>query len=267
MQSQFLKLLLLVSVLAALGGCGKDSNSGSGSGSSSSPSESGAAGRPIVLTLLSKWSLQEDASYAVEGTCEVPATASRGSLTTCEISVDEGRLYYSNLRFTIATEATGPLACSVLSFVPYYYVRSTSATYRAPSDPLTDVNCSGAATVPGLLCYGGAGPVMFSDTFLKFRGKFIETVTQPTVNFDIKAEFQVQSYGAAVNYLVTNDLANRTASIASGPKSYVANSMVDYTIDCMDYWGYPVHTLKLTIHDEDKDGSESDAEDNFPDWD
>jgi hypothetical protein len=70
-----------------------------------------------------------------------------------------------------------------------------------------------------------------------------------------------------VNYLLTNDLVVRTGNLAGSSQDYVASTMRDYVAACVDRWGNALHTITLTISDEDEDGSDPDIPlDDFADW-
>lgn len=247
----------------ALGCAGGDETNDKGSTDESSEIETGI---PLYLQLSLKWEGASDASYVPLGNCTVSASASRGSTTNCNLSVEEARLYFSDVRFTVGTLT--PNKCAIVAFFPYWYRRSTNAAYTPPGET-TAVDCSGATTEPDPKCYGGAAPTVMSGEFPNSTGRYFVSELSLQKNFDIAAENTVRWYGGYnVNYLIANDLTNKAAAIAAAPKTYVGgNAWTDYTAICMDRWGYPVHTLKIVIQDEDKDSFESHAEDNFTDWD
>lgn len=217
---------------------------------------------PLTLTVSTMWSEDQNSEYVDAGSCSVSASAARGSTSTCTVLVEEARMFFSKTRFTIKTER--PDRCALLMFQPYYYVRSASATYTAIGETST-INCS---KLDNSKCFGGAA-VYLVPNFPKRTGLSFETKNVNSVSYDLDAEINLGHYaGYAVNYLLTNDLTDRASTIGgSGTLTdYVGGSMVDYKVTCMDEWGYPYHTINVTIHDEDKDGAESDPEDNFPDW-
>lgn len=263
---------LLIPCVALIGtGCGEDSADGPaidlaseepGDEEEIDPGESAA---PLYLEL--KWRFEDtEDDFQLVDTCEVSPSAARGSTTTCEMWVEEGKLHYSDLKFIVGTNA--PDTCTIIKFRPYYYVRSTSATYTpAGASADEEIDCSALNSAK---CFGGAAPTLLGSDFPNFKGRYFLSANQTAANFSLPSEGKTRwYYGSPVNYLVTNDLTDKSVTLPeTSPKSFVSSEpWVDYTVMCEDTWGYTYYTLELIIHDEDAQDSDPDAEDDYDDWD
>lgn len=255
----------------ALTACDQGSGSGNSDDASTNPTPTPTPTgllSPLTFSVSTQWENQDTSTFELAKKCEVDAAAIRGSVDTCTITVEEARMYYSKIRFSVATN--DPIRCRVLHFQPYWYTRSITSNFYPPGEvSATGIECNPAVEPDqSPKCFGGAATQIVPG-FPKYKSLYSLTSISSTYDVDLKSEGKERFYGGAhVNYLVTNDKTTRgVAGPLNNAKSYIANSMVDYSVTCVDEWGYPYHTIDITISDEDKDGAESDAEDNFVDWD
>ncbi|WP_413576351.1 hypothetical protein ACLVWU_18385 [Bdellovibrio sp. HCB290] len=175
---------------------------------------------------------------------------------TCDITIPEGQLYYSELMITMGSKLAE--TCSMVSFTAYAYKRSSSDTYVPPGES-SPVKCATEAN-SNLACWGGAGPALYPD-YPKTGGQYFLLINGASTTINIPSG-NSRRYGS--NRGTVNTLADHTTSISG----YVANTMQDYYVHCLDIWAQPIYSFKLTIKDEDTKGTENEpARNQIPDWD
>lgn len=246
---------LFLSFVAALLGCSADKVA-EDSASTTSPVVA-SDDSVLYLKIATQW--ESGGAESTVKTCTVSSLSAPGEYT-CSVSIPEGQLYYSNINFTFGTKV--PSLCSLISFTPFAYRRSTSATFL-PYGAEAEIDCS-APRPTDKGCYGGAGPTMIGDFPKNVGYYFLPTVSTETTD-QLPSENTTRFYnGKKVNYLAANNLTNRAVDNAS--KEYIADSMNDYYIDCEDLWAHPVYRIKLVISDQDTETTEG-VEDEIDDWD
>ncbi|QDK47240.1 hypothetical protein DOM22_19755 [Bdellovibrio sp. ZAP7] len=201
-----------------------------------------------------------------EGGTELVAQGNCTALTTdtpeagakdCNISIPEGQLYYSDVIITLGSKAAE--FCSIVSFSSYYYRRSKVDDYVPPGSTEKIKCASDADAKANIGCWGGAGPLIYSD-FPKTGGQYFTLASGLSTSITIPAA-NARRYGS--NRATTNTLVDRTVDNAD----YVADTMSDYYITCRDIWAQPIYQFKLTIKDEDTQGTENmPARNQIPDW-
>jgi len=200
--------------------------------------------------------------------------------TNCTVSIPEGRLYYSQLYFSISHLSS---TCYYGIFSPYFYQASTSNFYVPPGQlPTAGVDCSSTYSLPAT-CFGGAAPWIVSN-FTYYHAS--QTGTIGNIYRPNETDLTVaQSYTEKVpsaysatyltNRMTVNDLTNSTMKATGlgamafsayltntavpGPgDGLIANSYHDYTIECRDKWYDPQpfntqYKIHLYIKDVDSD--------------
>lgn len=221
-----------------------------------------ADGTILFFKLGSKWeTLAEGDAFEDQGSCAI--TPVSGTSINCEISVPEEKMYYSGFRFTTGT--LDPVACPIVHFNPYFYQRSSSAAY-VPPGATSSIDCSGAADMDKM-CFGGAATNLI-EGFPKNTGYYFVTSLTEKQDYSMKSENSTKQYGGyLVNYLMTSDLIDTVGTgNAAVQTERVSNSFVPYTITCNNYWGETLYTINLKILDENTDGANGGANDEYPDW-
>lgn len=212
------------------------------------------------------------------GTCVVPPDTTKGSTTTCEIAIKEAQLHYTTLTFKYG--GGGSSVCPLLYFYPYYYIKSTAASFD-PFFGSTDasLDCSEATNGTNVLewpeeCLGGSLNLITGAERSLAYYSFLDTSTQmvsmqfmsPHVkNKDASGKI----YDYRTNLSLTNNLVTRSSDIVVSSKKlyYSADSFNDYTWTCNDLWGNVLYTLKLILSDEDeKDDNSETSKDTYYDW-
>ena len=247
---------LFLSVAITLLGCSGEVKEAESS--STTPPVTGADSTSVLyLRIGSKW--ENGGPGQTVDSCIVSSLDPLGE-QTCAVSIPEGQLYFSDLSFTYGTNV--PALCSIVSFTPYAYRRSTSAAY-IPLGELDPVDCSNPNTIEKK-CYGGAGPTMITDYPKNTGHYFLPTVTTEATE-TLPSENTTRWYGGKPwNLLVTNNLVNRASDIPA--KQYIGGSMNDYVLSCLDIWAHPLYSIRLTITDEDSEVG-GNGIDEVVDWD
>jgi hypothetical protein len=205
-------------------------------------------------------------------TCSMTTLVAPETVQTCNVTIPEGQLYYSDINFLVGTKI--PAMCPVIAFYPYYHLRSMSATYK-PVDE-TSFDCSGSKYMETPECWGGAAPQIIPNFPKNFGWYHLPAVTTYKT-YTLPAENTTRWYGnrSKKNFGATNNLpdASRNATIASKP--YVVDTttselaaftkMHDYFVVCEDLWAHPIYTIKLNIIDEDTQNSQGTL-DEVEDW-
>ncbi|AFY00408.1 hypothetical protein Bdt_0701 [Bdellovibrio bacteriovorus str. Tiberius] len=231
-----------------------------------------------------RWeSAAETAEFQNWKTCSINPNSPSTDLL-CEVSIPEAQLYYSEVQFKMGS--LQPAYCPILSFTPYYYLRSDDAPQDSPGPPdaqgnpttvttggyvppgaeptSSPLNCE-SGTLPSL-CFGGAAPIMVED-FPKNNGNYFLTSVQESHGYVLESSNSLRYYGSAkVNYTTTNNLSevNRAIPVVGGLKERAANSFQDYEITCKSYWGEKLFGIKLILSDENWD--DSGGLDHYTDW-
>ncbi|MEK2644527.1 hypothetical protein [Bdellovibrio sp. BCCA] len=225
---------------------------------------------PLYLKLGVQWeSADEKAGFERMGNCAFDADSPLESTLNCNISVPEGQLYYSNVNFDIGT--LSPEKCPIISFRPYYYLRSNTAGFTPPGDT-TVVDCSLQSDPK---CYGGAAPTLIPE-FPKNTGLYFLTFVSQNASFKLPSENKTRWYGTdeRVNYLVTNNLTAFETPVGAGPRQRVGRpdplndpqTWFGYEIKCTTHWGRELYTIKLTIRDENEENNDPLGGDEYTDW-
>lgn len=271
MKNPILNMILLSSFISSLSACsGSPENTASSESSTSSSSSS--SGFPsdtyLYFTLGSQWeSDAADAKFKDWGSCAVNSTSSNN--IDCTVSIPEARLFFSKIKFNIGTE--NPTICPIITFAPYYYQRSSSATYLPPHKDATEVDCSGinGAAPTDKYCYGGAAPTLVTD-FPTNTGNYFLASVSPSKSYTLDSGNKTRYYGTyPVNYLVTNDLSSNGRTLSGDPlirTERMPNTFQDYQATCSNYWGEVLYSISITVKDENMDGSDGTTHDEYPDW-
>lgn len=261
------KNIVLITFCAFALGCGDNSDGFSlGSTDPDTDNDSTGSAAPLSLTLLSN--LRGSETYVTEGTCEATATTPHA---TCTISIEELNLYYSNLKFNIATGSRS--YCEQVVFRPFRYERSNAAAFSqaGSSSPL---DCTKASFERDSKCWGGLAPVIATGFPVNMSNYFL-TENTLSASYTAKSADERRESDPDASLMYTN--ANSTNNLALAARGtglevalgddvdYVANTYVDNFIGCYDYWGNLDYSITLTIRDEDETGPGT-VPDEFWDW-
>lgn len=200
--------------------------------------------------------------------CVIKKGTAVGTNLDCKIRIPEEQLYISELDFKVVTNSSN--FCNAVHFQPYYYLRSTSATYKDISG--TTVDCS--TTPISKACYGGAAPDIVTDFPLNAGYYFLptfelsHTYTLHSSNSRRLTDRDGSMYFSNVN--ATNNLVDRaSAKSMSGNATYAGgSSFVDYSFSCTDKWANTIYKITLIIADDDEEDTESvsGSKDVYYDW-
>jgi hypothetical protein len=200
-------------------------------------------------------------AYVVQGEQSFGGTSQDDGNHEFNLSIDEGTLYFSKLKFEI--EKIGDNSdCEVITFRPYSYKKSVSPKFK-PTELASEINCSGFEPVPEPLpdppppakpipvpkeCYGGPAKDIV-DTFPLFTSVFttnnkLQTEGEFTIEEDNDDDKKVGN-----RYYVNNlDVLNRGTDQAG---LYVAGTMRDYFASCQDEFGNMLVGVQININDFD----------------
>lgn len=213
-------------------------------------------------------------AYAPDRICSFAPGAPSG-VQVCNIEIAELQLYYSKLEFKMGT--LDRAACPYVQFTPYYYQRSDQSISNSWVTPVSEIKCGDTPFASS--CYGGAGPVMFSD-FATSPGRYIATALGNEASYELKSSNSVRLYGPVnTNLMVTNDIVDTATGQVSTPTvgppaipaianifEQVPGSWQDYTVECKDIYGATTHSIVIKISDKNTADSAGGAVDHFTDW-
>jgi hypothetical protein len=235
--SQLIACALVLISLVVAAACARieGGNSSSQPGSSLVPTPTATATEDYVFKIEVQTSFEGTTETTTWGTCTVPATATAstaasGTVYPCsDITIPEIELYYSDIHFVITSAAN---TCKLISFRPYYYLKSVSNAYVNPAG--TTVDCTANPTP--IDCYGGVGTQII-PAFPNNGGVYFLTAAGLTQTFTgTSANTQRQQagpYTGLTNRWVANNAgaATRAAGIAN---ELEPGSMLDYRVVCSD---------------------------------
>jgi hypothetical protein len=215
--------------------------------------DSGAASLQVVVS--TAW---EDApsDFEVQNTCSQSGTKEDPGEVDCLVPIGEEQLFYSKLKFEISTSGD----CTVIQFTPYRYRASSDAAY-VPPEGGGPFDCSVADTVSPVECWGGVAKELVPD-FPAFVGLFS---TSGMLSQTISSSNEILGHA---NRYTSNDMLAADRGVDLAPvgsfEGYVADSMVDYTAQCVDKWANVVSTINVFVQDFDGDDP---ADDQIESWD
>lgn len=287
----FTFLLLLISTQVGCGGNANNTTAASTTPTTpTSPTTPPGAppvsnSAPLSISMYTVLDTQQGAyslDFAETGSTTCSTSTTSPSIT-CSVAVPEGRLYYSTLHFVFSWTTA---KCAFLAFQPYFYRASNSATYNPPGLPgnTASIDCSGATSVPGAACYGGAAPQMVPK-FPAEKGIIFlpnETVTQGPQSTD-QALASASSLNVNSNRLTSNDLPSAkwgstyTAAqlggylTSSGEQpagdGYMPNTFVTYSLECVDQYYDPTgYAITINVTDVNSASGTASPVDNFNTW-
>lgn len=203
--------------------------------------------------------------------CYIPkgTTASgTGSTIECKIQIPELQLYYSDLTFTIGS--ANPETCRNVTFIPYYYVRSTSAVFKPGA---TEYDCSKALSPTSdtpKQCFGGSA-VALAPGFPLNSGVYILPAYESKASYVLKSANSLRQSTTDMAYNDNTASCNNLASASRGtaiPSYYAGGGAYrDYSVTCYDEWYKLLYRINLTISDEDTPATTSTpAADEVYDW-
>jgi hypothetical protein len=264
-------VLLTLSLALVLAGCVSEEDKGANaSGSSSSGGSSGTTtGGGLYLKVESAYDMTPD-DKTVQANCSIPLDSAAGTTDTCTVTMPEADLYFGRLTFTYGTG--DPDQCAVVNFKPYYYQGSSAANfdaiYKLDYDPASPTDCSASPISSD--CFNGVAVQIVPD-FPSKRYLYIETsaALESTVEAPSANELDLSSNAYSSNNM---SAANRTSdqwdptSIVGGTtgsdnKTYLANTLQDYTVECRDVKYELIYQITLTVN------STPGSTISIPDWD
>lgn len=248
--------------------CGKkEENATTGSTTPTTPNTATGSSALYIEVYTRPESTPEGTKTLVDG-CYISDTATVPTSDTCTINIPELTMHYSDIIFKVGTNSTSQ--CDMVSFRPYYYLRSTNAAFvPVAGRPTETKDCSISGSEK--FCYGGAAPEIV-PSFGSYTGVYFLT------NASIETEYTLPSantrYGtSAADSLTTNaDIANTLPSgsrgapfVGSGVTYDGGGIYYDYRVFCYDKWAGTRFSITLTLGDHDTEGTPSSV-DQFYDW-
>ncbi len=256
---------ILIVSCAAISCTVETTKSGSGGGS---PTTSETAGSPLYIEVSTSYGSDSNTSVTW-GSCYIDPTT---AITTkaCDVRVPELVLFHSKVTFKIGT--TGTSSCEHVAFSPYYFRRSSSATYApfvgAAGGDLVDCSDSDEQK-----CWGGVAAAIVGAGFPKSRGVYFlpkvvesQSYTVDSVN-DRRMADAASDRSFKTNVNVANNLATgaRATPINNANLEYEATEFQDYEVTCFDKWFETKYNLTLTLGDDDTDDTPSSTDQKY-DW-
>lgn len=260
-------LLVICFGLVCFAGCSKKKIS---TDTTDTPSADDASteSSPLYLNLISYYEGTTSADQKSAGSCIVPKNTVAGSTEsniTCSVSIPEAQLYYSNLDFKIGTSDSN--YCAIISFKPYYYLRSTSATFKPYPSSTDVVDC----TDPSLeaRCWGGAAPIIAPE-FPKNFGTYFLPIAKSSTSYTLTSSNSRRQSNTdkslTTNTNVTNNLPSALRNTSDSNANYGGDgTFQDYVVECKNKWGENLYTITLTISDEDYEENGT-PQDTYYDW-
>lgn len=266
-------LISSIACIFALSGCGTVGGETASAAPGSTTPVSSLADAPLYVEVTSAY--ENTTKTVAQGECTFASTDTPGpaATKTCTINIPELTLFYSDLTFNVGTASDS--ICSQVSFVPFYYKRSSAIDYSPLGDNSDDKDCTGPAD--DIACWGGAGPTLIGTTFLKSPGLYF--LPSNTLNFPyvIKSSNTIRKTSTEPSFLTNANVANNLAIVDRAATldkdlgdnvSYVGNTMSDYQATCLDPWGNSLYHMNIIISDDDTVVDPvDDAVDSFWDWD
>lgn len=178
------------------------------------------------------------------GTCTIDDDSTAGgAVNLCTITVPEGQLYFSKLKFslTVADES-----CDLVNFRPYWYRRSDAAGFT-PAGTSTPIDCDAPLLKDRPIgCFGGAAREL-APSFPVNTGLIYFTESGGTVEVELSSGNTIrQSASEGIdNRWAANDKVDTTD--ATGWDDYVASSTQHYEYMCRDKHYEPLYLLRIII--------------------
>lgn len=246
------------------GGSSGGDDPGSADGGSSSALEGVKSTSPLYITVESQYDGDdgEGTPTRYHGVCNIDPDNLANNDITCDITVPEGWLFFSNLTFTYGTGRAD--LCPRIEFYPYYRKLSDSATYT-PRGATSDVDCTKPETVA---CYDGAA-LDIVPSFPENTGIWFPTDVVTSITATVNSAWSQESRTGNTHTCNNLPLADRGTDVTvSGVQVYESSfGFQDYELYCMDPHQGTVFHITMTIHDEDTDSSDTDAgNDQYYDW-
>lgn len=261
MKTRFLKLALIISSLA-LAACGAKTTSTMYSQflSSTTPAAPADDGTeyPLAIQVASFW--QDDTTGTVllpTSGCNFTTADALGSTKNCNLSVPEGRLWFSTLRFSMISYQVGTKVCDAALFFPYYYeANNASATFNhwwaSGTTPCNTAVLAGN-------CYGGIGRQLLAGFPNTLKYNYFHPANQSSDDWTplqtpnqlaLLAGKGINTNNLGTNTHTTNSLTDRTTPLAFANDGYVANTMQDYVFQCLDKHAQVLYQINLFIDDD-----------------
>jgi hypothetical protein len=242
--------------------------------SSSSPVGNLGDDTALYISVSTLWeSVTDTADAQVHKTCSISSLAPTGTTITCDAIVPEGQLHYSKVLYAVGTKMSS--VCPIVSFYPYYYLRSSASNFNPPGeDATTTVDCSDKdKRKVGKQCWGGAAPQII-DGFPTNTGWYHISAGGLSKTYTLEAENTLRwdsNKDGPKNFLTSNNMpaAARNNNIAGkysvDPSDATFTKMHDYYVVCEDLWAHPIYSIKLNLWDEDTKGQDG-VLDEVEDW-
>lgn len=250
--------LALVLFLAACERLTARGTSSSGSSGSSS-SDDGATGLFSVSVQL-KYEGTAATTYAEAGSCTIAGGSALASTNSCTITIPEGQLYYSDMKFVVTT---GVGTCPLVTFTPYYYQAAGTNPWNPDWDTAANADCTVAFASLPTACFSGPAPELIA-TFPTLTGLYSVLGSGTSASWEVLSSNSTDP--AYSNRRVANNLSLASRALTfgiGGGDGYVMNTMQDYTFDCQDTYLFTNRTITIVIDDDDVDanGGANDVDD------
>jgi hypothetical protein len=266
--------ILVFAMMTACSAAEKTSFGDSGSSDESSETPS-SEGSPLYVYLQTKPEGSTNGSYTTFDSCIIASTVSAGTtdaVKDCTFTVPELKLYYSDLKFVVGTNAS--TTCTHVQFRPYHFLRSLDPAFRETAAGIS-VDCSEGNQLVDSDCWGGAA-VGFMGSSFPANGAlyFLPENTLQSTYESISANRLRGTHGSDPHYLTNRVFANNLVDTATTLSSYagygthyVGNSMAGYRVACNDEYSYARYEINLEITDDDgEDVTDDGLIDDITDW-
>jgi hypothetical protein len=286
MQSSFKLITILVTTLFLIS-CSDPKSTGGATGGTGGTGGSGtgsSASVPFLVEVRANYEVPSTSTTTptktLFGSCEVSTSDPIGTTKTCTIQFPELLLYNSQIEFNVATN--NKTTCRKVSFTPYAYLRSTSATFpKSGTAETVDCTTPSSSNPSDPYCWGGAaGGMILPDNFgfpnnhtmyyltanqlsqkYLFESADIRQDTDRDVSMDTNV-VMANKLSAGIN--LANPINNNLIRYAGG------NTFNDYIFTCWDEWANINYQFTIEISDDDSENLASDppypAPDYYWDW-
>lgn len=259
---KFIQLsLMLCALTSTIVSCGSPPNKAEPASTDPGTNTGFADNTALYLTVTSKWDPADQ--ITTHGSCSFSSLEPQNTTKNCRIKIPEGQMYHSAINFVVGSKISQ--LCPMLIFKPYVYRISNSDSDYTPNGETTPATCS--TTPDDIACFGGAVTQFLGPSYPEFTFQYFMTAAGENYTFTLPSENTTRLYSSKPkkkNFLATNNMSY--ADRATGQAGqYVAGTMEDYKIMCVDLWYHPIYTINLVIDDEDSLNSPGTL-DEIDDW-
>jgi hypothetical protein len=199
----------------------------------------------LYFTVTSAWDSTPTA-LVDQVACSIPLNAVPGSTMTCNLTMPEGQLYFSNLALTIGSADLN--LCKEVIYYPYGFLASAVDTYTQSKFGAVQAQQT-CLTAPSTACYDGAAVTQF-PTYPLLTNVAMETASAYETTYTVPSPFSLMELTntSSANF-ITNKAANDTAVNTAGTtlQTYVAGSMQGYRAECRDEYYELIYSIDFVL--------------------